>query len=285
MSFQQRFSNGWAIIKQSLSILQADKEIALYPILAGIITVGTGICLGIIFVLGYIGTWIFAKDFLALYGIATALIWAIISIGIAYLSEAAVITAAMIRIKGGDPTFSDGVKGTVKKIFPLLTWAVINAIITIVIEQLIKIARKKSKGVGLAMAVPASIFNFAWKWLTLFVIPVILFEDKSIFESIKRSKELFMKAWGESFIGYSVGGIFFLLGLIAVPVIVLAAISQSFWLIVGSIALSIIYWTILVILGTSAIGIAKAALYYYATTGKIPAIYTKETITSLRSTV
>ena len=84
-----------------------------------------------------------------------------------------------------------------------------------------------------------------------------------------------MKAtWGEALAGtFGMGIIFGLLALIGIPLIIagvyLAIATGNFWVAVGFIVGTFIYWLTLAIFAAAAEGILLAALYRYAVTGQI----------------
>ena len=107
----------------------------------------------------------------------------------------------------------------------------------------------------------------------------MIFENKTVFSSIKQSGSLLKKTWGENVIGqFSIGLIFGALSLIGVGAITLAFLSGSLTVLLVVGLLAVIYWTILGILSSSLNGIFVAALYNYATPGKIPEAYNQELI-------
>jgi hypothetical protein len=116
-----------------------------------------------------------------------------------------------------------------------------------------------------------SLLGMAWTLLTFFVVPVMIFENKSVFESIKSSAHLLKKTWGETVTGqFSIGGIFFLLGVLGVVPLGVAFVSGSLMvmLVIGIIV--VMYWVALSVVSASLQGIFLTALYHYATTGKVP---------------
>jgi len=129
----------------------------------------------------------------------------------------------------------------------------------------------------------SSIVGVVWSILTYFVVPVLVFEDVSPFKAISRSKDILKKTWGEALISnMGVGLIFFLIGLgVCVLFIPLFVIGYSFGLAGLFVVLSffILIIVMLVALNTAVKGVLMAALYRYATTGKIsadlPSVYIK----------
>src|SRR5215212_10751368 len=77
-----------------------------------------------------------------------------------------------------------------------------------------------------------SLIGFAWNIATYLVVPVLAAEDIGPIDAVKRSTQLLKRTWGEQLVGNAgVGAVFglmmFGIFLIGIPLVVLAAISQS----------------------------------------------------------
>ena len=54
-----------------------------------------------------------------------------------------------------------------------------------------------------------SLAGIAWTFATFFIIPVMIFENLGVIDSIKKSSQIFKNTWGESVIGQFGMGFFF----------------------------------------------------------------------------
>jgi len=182
------------------------------------------------------------------------------------------ITCANIRLNGGDPTFRDGFNNAKKHVGKIFVWALVSATIGLVLNLI-------SERSGMLGKIAAALIGMAWSLLTFFVIPVMIFENIGVFESIKKSGHLFKKTWGENVIAqFSMGFIFAILGILGIIPIVISFLTGSFAIIILAFAITVVYWVILGIVSASLNGIFVAALYNYANTGKIPSAYSPEVI-------
>ena len=181
-------------------------------------------------------------------------------------SNVAIVGCAMIRLNGGQPTLRDGFSIAIKKLPSILLWTAITATVGMILQIIRSVA-------GRAGDIITGIIGVVWSILTYFVVPVLVFEDVSPFKAISRSKDILKKTWGEALISnMSVGLIFFLIGLgIFLLFIPLFIISLTLGM-VGLFAVIVLFVFIIVILvgvSTAVNGVLMAALYRYATTGKI----------------
>ena len=264
------FSRSFQLVKESFAVLKKDKEIMLFPIVSSITTV----LLFISFIIPvYFLTDIRTGDILTnpLYYILLFAYY-FLSYFIVILFNTGLITCANIRLNGGDPTFSDGFRNATRHIGKIFVWALISATAGLILNML----ANKSKNLG---RIVIAIIGMVWSLLTFFVVPVMIFENISVMQSIKKSGHLFKKTWGENVMGqFSMGLFFLVLGIVGIIPLVISFFTGSFIITILVAALMILYWGILGIISSSLSGIFVAALYNYANTGKIPSAYSPEVI-------
>ncbi len=273
----QQFSRSFQLVKESLAVLKKDKEIMLFPIVSGILTIIAFISLFIPFVIIALATGISPPLFYLLF-----FVYYLITSFIVIFFNTGLIACAHMRLNGKDPTFKDGLSKAWKHITQILAWSLISATVGLILRMIVdRIENSERLGpvgkfVGMIFI---GLLGMAWSFLTFFVIPVMIFENKGVFVSIKHSGSLFKKTWGENVLGqFSMGLVFGLLSLIGVGAFVLAFLSGSFAVILVVGGLVLLYWTILAILSASLNGVFVAALYNYATTGKVPSAYSSELV-------
>ena len=146
----------------------------------------------------------------------------------------------------------------------------VGALLSATIGVILRIIAERFKVVGELIT---SITGLIWSLLTFFVIPVMIFENRSILQSIKQSGYLFKKTWGEHVIGqFSMALFFTFLGLRGLIPLLLGFLTNP------CIIITVIYWVLLAIISSCLNGIFVAALYNYALTGQVPAAYSPEVI-------
>jgi hypothetical protein len=176
----------------------------------------------------------------------------------------AIIACANIRLNGGDPTVSDGLRIASQNIGRILIWALISATIGMILQAI----REKGGWIG---RIIAGVFGIAWTYVTFFIIPVLIYEKKGIGSSIRRSASLFKQTWGETIIGsIGFGVVFFALALLGVLPIILGVYLGSTASIVIGFILAFFYWAIIGVVASATNGIYVAAMYHYATTKQLP---------------
>src|SRR3989338_2524769 len=273
----QHFSYSWQLVKESFAVLKKDKEIMLFPIVSGILTV-------IAFLLLFVpaGILTLGKDLSSPFFYALLFIYYVITSFIVIFFNTGLITCAQMRLNGKDPIFKDGLKQAWKHVGNIFVWSLISATVGLILRMIVdRIENSERLGpIGkLVGMIFIGLLGMAWSFLTFFVIPVMVFENKNVVASIKQSGSLFKKTWGENVIGqFSMGLIFGLLFLAGAAAVFLAFLSGSLPVLVVVGGLALLYFVFLAIISTSLNGIFVAAMYSYAKTGKVPSAYSSELV-------
>lgn len=255
------------IFRESLSVLAKDTELLIFPLLSGIFTI---LALGGMAFGGYI-TGFFQRLAASgdrslqgnLLGYAALFVWYFVSWFIVLFFNVAIIHCARMRLDGGDPTVADGFRASMTHIGRIAAWALISATVGIIL----RIVAERAKFLGKLIA---SLLGAAWAIATYFIVPVMIFEKRSLRESISQSTQLIKKTWGESLIAAGGIGAFtmvLVLPSLAMPLIGLAISLPAF---LGGLLAMVIYWLGLAIVTSALSGIFRTALYLYASEGRTP---------------
>lgn len=188
--------------------------------------------------------------------------------------NSALVSCAIIRFKGGNPTLMDGVRSSMSGIFYIMLWALVAATVGMILRAI----ESRSETVG---RIIAGLLGTAWSILTYFVVPVLVVEHQTPWEAFKRSKDLMLKTWGEAFASTFSLGLLHMLALFvgAIPAVFGVFLLAGGATVLGWILIGIgILLMILGILCTSALdSILLAALYIYAEEGVVPDAYDNST--------
>ena len=209
MSFFSRLSNGWEMAKVSLATINENRSLLLFPVMSTI-----SIILILLTFFGG-GFFLFADQLESAFADETTanivlyvgiFIYYLINFFIVVFFNSALIHCAMLYFDGEEPTMSDGLNYATSKIGQIFGWAVVSATVGVLL-QIIQNTGKIGEFIS-------SLIGVAWSILTFFVVPVLIYEDKNVFDSIKESGRLMKEKWGES-LGANVGfGLFHFLGIL-----------------------------------------------------------------------
>lgn len=261
-----KFSNTWALMGESWQLLKRDKEILLFPLISGIC------CLVVIasFAIPIIvsGAWRPASlgtstnSHIIYY--ATLFLFYFCNYFVIVFFNTAIVACAVLRMEGGDPTVSDGLRAAGARLSLIASWALIQATVGLIL----RVIEDRSERLG---QIIASLLGMAWTVTSFLVIPILVIEEKGPFAALEESASLLKKTWGEQLIGnFSFGLVFFLLSIPAFIVIALGFASGSGAGVVIGIILAAVYLIGLALIQSALQAIFQAAIYLYVRDGQIP---------------
>lgn len=259
----ERLSNSWRLTKASARVLSADKELVVFPLVSALtlVLVSAGFILPIVLVkstdrlLGGVGSYV------------VAFLFYLVSYFVIFFCNSALVGAAMIRLRGGDPTVADGFRIASSKVGSIFGYALIAATVGMVLRAL-------QERAGFIGRIIIGLIGMAWNLATFLVVPVLVVEDVTPVDAVKRSMTLLKKTWGEQVIGgFSVsvvtGLATVMLLIIGLPLIFLAVASQSAVLIGLSVGGLVVAFLLLMLVNATLSGIYTAALYRFAAEGTL----------------
>jgi hypothetical protein len=251
----ERIQRGFRLLGASWEVLKADRELMLLPVFSFI---AIGVVAGSLFALAWgVGLPGEGQGLSVAHYILIALFY-FFSYAIGIYFNAAVIGAAMIRLEGGDPTVSDGLRLATQKLPKILGWAALAATVGLILRSL-------EERAGFLARIVIAIVGAAWSAITFFVVPVLLYEPLGVTDSVKRSAGIFKQRWGEQFTGNATIGL--AMFVLMIPIIAIAALLWSVAPGLG-IAVGVVGFGFAAAAGGAMSGIFNAALYRYATTGQ-----------------
>ena len=259
----EKFSRSWELVKASAAVLRADKELMLFPVVSTLCT----LLVLATFAVPACALNLFARDFNVLHAIF-GFIFYFCQYAVIIFFNCALVGAAMIRLEGGDPSFSDGLNIAKSRIGAILGYAAIAATVGLILQAM------KDKDNNPLVRILGSIIGVAWTLATFLVVPVLVSQNIGPIDALKRSVELLKRTWGENAIGnVGIGAAF---GLITVAVVIVGGlitfgVATLSWKLAIAVALLFVVGLLLLGVYQAALsGIYSAALYRYATDGQAP---------------
>ena len=259
----QTLANSWQLIKASGSVLRADKELIVFPLISGLalIVVTASFFLPLVF----LGDGLSVSEDTGPVGYILLFCFYMVQYTVMFFFNSALVGAAMIRLDGGNPTVGDGLRIAFSRLGSILGYAAIAATVGLVLRAM----RERSGALGRFII---GLFGMAWSLATFLVVPVLVTHDVSPLDAIKESARVLKKTWGEQIAGnVGIGFAFMLaylaLAVVAVPAIILAAGTGQGAVIAVVVACVVLGFILLALVNATLSGIYSAALYRFATTG------------------
>lgn len=258
-----RLSRSWHLVKASAAVLRADKELIVFPLLAGgsalIVTAAFGLAL---WLNGAYHQLVQGRQLSPLGWLILFLFYLATNVVVTYFN-AALVGTALLRLDGKNSRAGDGFRLASRRFGAILGYAVIAATVGV----LLTLIRNRGQTFGRAVA---SVGGLAWSIATYLVVPVLVSENRGPIDAIQRSSTMLKRTWGEQIAGtIGMGAVFGLIILVSLLISVpLAMLALSAQLVSAALALVTIDLLLLVLISVvsgALRGIYTAALYRYAT--------------------
>ncbi len=263
------FSRSWNLVKAAWSVLRDDKELVVFPIVSAIALI--------------LVTLAFAVPEFLLYsaggneglGYGLLFLFYLVQYTIITFANSALVGAALIRLRGGNPTLGDGLQIASSRMGTIVGYALIAATVGMILQAFSKR--------GVLADIVRSVIGTAWNLATYLVVPVLVVENVGPLQAVKRSASLLRRTWGEQIVGGAgMGLVFFLLFLLATVIagagVFLGIASDSVALIVGSVVAGVLAYVVLALISSTLGGIYSAAVYRYAAEGETSRQFAPELI-------
>lgn len=259
-----KLSRSWELAKASASVLNSDRELLVFPVVSAV-------CVLIVlatFLIPAAALEIFSDGYgpgTVLFGFAFYFCQYFVII----FCNCALVSAAMIRLQGGDPTVGDGFRAAASRLPTIAGYAAIAATVGMILQAL------KDRDNNFIVRMIGGALGAAWTMATFLVVPVLVAEDVGPIDAVKRSVSMFKRTWGESAAGMVGIGLATGLAMVAVGVVgfglayLLGLVSSALAVLLG--AVTVLVLLALAVYQSALGGVYSAALYRYAVDGEMPA--------------
>lgn len=272
-----RISRGWDIVTQSWSVVRQDRELLLFPVLSGLacLLVAATFLLPL-FLLTDVPRMLEQNEqpWRQPLGYAVLFVYYFVNYFVIVFFNTALVSCAIIRFRGGDPTVMDGLRAAGARLPQILAWALVAATVGLIL----RIIEDRLKFVG---QIIVGLVGLAWSIVTYLVVPVLAVEGVGPFTAVKRSAQLLRQTWGESLTGhFSIGLVSFLLTLPAILLVVVgvaaAASLNALWLGVAIVVLAVVYLVGVSIVTSALQPVFLAGVYLFAADRQVPAGFSED---------
>jgi membrane-anchored glycerophosphoryl diester phosphodiesterase (GDPDase) len=260
----ERIIRSWQLVKASWGILIEDKKLLAFPFLSGIVT----LLVIATFVLPlFLTDSAYSLSTNSVAGIILIFVFYVVSYFVVIFFNVGLISCVNARLQGRDMIIGEGLRTAFRYLGSIFVWAVIAATVGLVLRMI-------EDRAGFLGQIAAAIAGGVWSLVTMFVVPVVVFEEKGVFAAMKESLSLFKKTWGESIVGtISIGLIFGIIGVVGLLLAFATLLTGNSMLFIAALALFIVLVVVLGIIASALQGIFTVALYTYAKTGQVPPVY------------
>lgn len=241
MSFFDRLTNGWKIARNSFKVLQANKQLIIFPFLSGI---------SLMLVIGSFFTGILANagwDFdrmeeMSTFSIYfTMFLFYIANYFIIVFFNMALVHCTRLYFHGEEVTVGKGLRFSLSRIGAIFSWAIFAAIVGTILKAI-------QENSGILGKIITGVIGIIWSVATFFVVPIIAYENLGPLKAFKRSSQMMKEKWGESLganfslgliqlIGmFIVGVVLFILGSLIHPLVGIALAILGIFVVIAIIS-------------------------------------------------
>jgi ABC-type multidrug transport system fused ATPase/permease subunit len=258
------------LFKTSWGILMADKKLLAFPFLSGMVSLIVLATFILPLILAEFVQAVVPFGELFFYGALFA--FYLVSYFVVIFFNTALISCVNARLQGREMSVGEGLSNALQHFTSILGWALLSATVGIVLHLL------RERG-GVIGQFASAIVGGAWGLVTFFVVPVLVLEDKGVFDAIRESASLIRKTWGETIIGSgSIVLVFLIIGIVGFFGVLATLFLGSMMVFGIALALFIALVIILAVVAAAMQGIFVTALYTYAKTGTVPSAFDRDLI-------
>jgi len=261
-----RLSRSWELVKASAAVLQADKELLVFPVVSAALSLLVFVTfLAPLVLAGVFDASVIGQEGVPVAGYLMGFAFYVVQYFVIFFCNTALVGAALIRLRGGDPTVGDGFRIARERWANILGYALIAATVGMILRAI-------SERAGFIGKLVVGLVGLAWNLATYLVVPVLVVENVGPIDAVKRSAAHLRKTWGEQIAGNLGMGLVF--GLITfatvVGCMVLAAVAAAVdqpALAVGVLVVMVLALVGIALVSSALSGVYAAAVYRYAADG------------------
>ena len=285
-----KIRNGFAIARESWTVLKADPEMMVFPALHAI---GAVAVLATVVLASFLVPSVQEMAFVAFDGtfrdgaldVAATAATAVLVFAIYYVEYfltiyfgTALVSCALLRFDGQDPTVADGFRMANERLPQILAWTAVAAFVGALLSMI-------EQRLGLVGRIVIKLIGATWSIATYFVVPILAAQGLGPKDAVKESVSMLKKTWGEGLVGNMALGIVGFVGFViitfaAVIAVYFAQSLDSLAVTIGILATAALGFVLLIIIQSTLSQIFLAGLYRYASTGEVPAGYSRGSMES-----
>lgn len=266
-----RFSRSWQIFKSSITVLNQNKKLLVFPLLSSVAALIVMASFAATYFWWEINSNATSSDEASIVDLMILFAAYLVLYGVIFFFNTALIAAVAKYLDGSEPTIGDGLRVAWSKVGTILGYAFIAATVGMLLQAL-------EERVGFIGRIVVGLLGFAWTAATFLVVPVLVHRDIGPLDAVKESAALLKETWGENIIANVGMGVFFTLFYIPLVLVVavtgamvfynasMSGFSISDWIITSSVlAVALLTLLLLGLIHATLQSIYGAALYRYAT--------------------
>jgi hypothetical protein len=247
----------WDLIGWSFNVIRRNKQLALFPVFSAVAALAAlWLCSDWRF--GSLDTLVARRGFTGGDYVLLAPLLFLVSFIIIFFN-CALAACANGELSGNSMSVGDGLRHAAARLGPIFGWALLSTTVGLVLRTLERRAAFLGK-------LAVWLFGFAWAMATYLVIPVLIAEDKSALDSVRRSARIARETWGDQIVAeirWGWRGVALLLP----PILLVIAGLNGYPM---ALPFGVAFFIVIACVMSAAHGVFEVALYRYASLGETP---------------
>lgn len=277
------FTRSWKITQLTFRVINQDRELIWFALLSFLFSTLFAIAMIVPSVVPTIMAEGISQDSLQIF---QYIIIFLTYFGLAFIAtffNVCVVYTTKIRFEGGNATFGESMRFAFTKLGLIFQWSLLSATVGLLLKILDNLASRLGKGGQIIASILIGLLGMAWSVISIFVVPVLVYEGLGPIDAVKKSTQVIKKTWGESLIRhFGLGLIQFLVFVIIIALsfgftYVLANTFDVIGLAIG-IGVGILLMLLTGLIFSVANTIFNTALYVYANKSLVAEGFDEETV-------
>lgn len=277
------FSRSWLLTKLTFGVINKDRELLWFALLSFIFSSLFSIAMVVPAVIPALMENGVSQESLEVYHYVLIFLTYFGLAFIATFFNVCVVYTTKVRFEGGNATFGESLRFAFSRLGLIFQWSLIAATVGLLLRLLDNLAQRFGKIGEIVMRIIIGMLGLAWSILTIFVVPVLVYEGLGPIDAIKKSAQVIKHTWGESLIkSIGLGLVQFLVFALLIVLsggltYVLSSAFQEMGLVIG-IGIGVLLVFLAGLIFSVASTIFNTALYVYANNNIIASGFNEEIV-------
>lgn len=194
------FTRSWQITRLTFNVINKDRELLWFALLSFLFSALFTVAMIVPSVLPALFSGGKSIDSLEIY---QYILIFITYFGLAFIAtffNVCVVYTTKVRFEGGNATFGESLRFGFSRVGLIARWSLLAASVGLLLRVLDNLAARLGKVGQIVAGILISLIGMAWSIVTIFVVPVLVYEGLGPIDAVKKSTQAIKKTWGESLV-------------------------------------------------------------------------------------
>jgi len=194
------FTRSWMITKLAFGVINKDRELLWFALLSFVFSSLFTVAMIFPSVIPALVDNNFSATDLQLFQYVIVFLTYFGLAFIATFFNVCVVYTTKVRFEGGDATFGESFRFALSKTGLIFQWSLLSASVGLLLRIIHNLASRFGKIGQIVVGLLVGLIGMAWSIVTIFVVPVMVYEGIGPIAAVKKSMQVIKTTWGESLI-------------------------------------------------------------------------------------